>query len=183
MEPTVLVPLAPGFEEIEAVTIVDVLRRAGVHVTVAGLAAGPVVGAHGLALSTDCSLDEVDAESVRMMVLPGGMPGATNLRDDERVVALLRELHASDRHVAAICAAPIVLARAGILEGVPATSYPGFESQLAGAELREERVVCADRVLTSRGPGTALEFALALVRELAGERKAEELRAGMLAIV
>ncbi len=180
MEPTVVVPLAPGFEEIEAVTIVDVLRRAEVPVTVVGLTPGPVTGAHGLKVDTDATIDQVDAADVRAMVLPGGMPGATNLREDERVLALLRTLHGSDRTVAAICAAPMVLGAAGLLEGVEATCYPGFEEHLTGARHSQQRVVRAGRVLTSRGPGTALEFALALVEELGAPERAAELRAGML---
>jgi 4-methyl-5(b-hydroxyethyl)-thiazole monophosphate biosynthesis len=180
MEDTIVVPLAEGFEEIEAATIIDVLRRAELPVTVAGLGSGAVTGAHGIAFETDCSIDAIEPGSVRMVVLPGGLPGAHNLRDDERVIGLVRAVHDAGRHVAAICAAPIVLARAGVLEGRPATSYPGFESELAGAEVVEDRVVRADRVITSRGPGTALEFALGLVDELAGRAKAQELAAGML---
>jgi len=181
MTETVLVPLAPGFEEIEAVTIVDVLRRAEVDVTLAGLEPGPVTGSHGLTLQTDCALDDVDAGRVRMMVLPGGIPGTTNLMEDERVLALLRELHGSGRSVAAICAAPIVLAEAGLLEGEPATSAPPFMDRLGGALTSEERVVRGDRVMTSRGAGTAMEFALALVEDLVGPECAAKLQAGMLA--
>src|SRR5688572_33150358 len=103
--PIVLVPLAPGFEEIEAVTIIDVLRRAEVEVRVAGLAPGPVRGAHGIEVAVDCALDEVDAAALAMIVLPGGMPGTTNLRADARVLALVRALESSGRTVAAICAA------------------------------------------------------------------------------
>ena len=181
MQDTILVPLANGFEEIEAVTIVDVLRRAELPVKVAGLEAGPVTGAHGLEIGTDCALSEVDASTLRMIVLPGGIPGATNLMEDERVIGLVRELAGSGRNVAAICAAPIVLAKAGVLDGVAATSYPGFQDQLAGASYVEERVVRAGNVMTSRGPGTALEFALGLVEELAGASKSAELGQAMLA--
>ena len=180
MQDTIIVPLAPGFEEIEAATIIDVLRRAELSVTVAGLTPGDVTGAHGIGFQTDCSIDAVEPGSVSMVVLPGGLPGATNLRDDERVLALVRSVHEAGRHVAAICAAPIVLARAGVLEGCPATSYPGFEGELGGAEIVDDRVVRAGKVITSRGPGTALEFALGLVEELSGSAKAQELAAGLL---
>src|SRR5262245_17725832 len=114
---SVLVPLAEGFEEIEAVVIVDVLRRAGVDVLVAGLSAGSVRGAHGITLATDVALDAVDPARLAMVVLPGGMPGTKNLLRDARVLALVRALESSGRTVAAICAAPTVLAAAGVLEG------------------------------------------------------------------
>ena len=168
MQDTILVPLAPGFEEIEAVTIIDVLRRADLPVQVAGLTSGPVTGSHGLTLGTELALAEVDVEQLGTVVLPGGLPGATNLIENEHLLEIIRTLSASGRRVAAICAAPIVLARAGVLEGVAATCYPGFEDQLAGAQHSTERVVRAGRVVTSRGPGTALAFVLELVADLAG---------------
>lgn len=178
---TVLVPLAPGFEEIEAVVIVDVLRRAGLAVRLAGLAPGPVCGAHGITLATDCTLDEVDPAELALIVLPGGMPGSTNLAQDERVLALVRTLESTGRLVAAICAAPLVLAKAGVLAGRRATAYPGVRAQLTGAEVVERPgVVRSGPVFTSQGVGTALEFALELVAELAGPSKARELRAALL---
>jgi 4-methyl-5(b-hydroxyethyl)-thiazole monophosphate biosynthesis len=177
----VLVPLAPGFEEIEAVVIIDVLRRAGVEVRVAGLEPGPVTGAHGIRLATDCALGEVDAAGLAMLVLPGGMPGATNLQRDERVLALVRALESSGRTVAAICAAPLVLAAAGVLRGRKATGYPGLREKLVGAEVvAQPRVVRSGPIVTSQGVGTALEFALELVDELVGPAKARELRAALL---
>lgn len=177
-----LVPLAEGFEEIEAVTIIDVLRRAGVEVRVAGLVPGPVRGSHGITLATDCGLDEVDAAALRMLVLPGGMPGAKNLAEDARVLALVRALEASGRTVAAICAAPLVLAAARVLTGRKATAYPSFQDQLAGAEvLASARVVRSGPLVTSQGVGTALDFALELVAELVGSARAQELRSALLA--
>ena len=178
---TVLVPLAEGFEEIEAVVIIDVLRRAGVEVRVAGLERGPVTGSHGITVATDCSLDEVEADELAMLVLPGGMPGAANLERDARILELVRELESSGRTVAAICAAPRVLAAAGVLRGRTATAYPSVRAQLTGAEVVDRpRVVRSGPVVTSQGVGTALEFALELVSELAGPAKARELRAGLL---
>jgi len=164
---TILVPLAEGFEEIEAVTIIDVLRRAELDVTVAGLVPGPIRGAHGVTFETDCALDDVDAARVGMIVLPGGMPGTTNLMEDERVLAFVRDLHARGETTAAICAAPMVLAEAGVLDGVPATSHPSCLGKLGPAEVQPNtRVVRSGTILTSQGPGTALEFALELVSEL-----------------
>ena len=178
---TILVPLAPGFEEIEAVTIIDVLRRAGLAVQVAGLRPGSVEGSHGIAVSTDCELSAVDPASLAMIVLPGGQPGSENLRKDGRVLALVRELASSGRGVAAICAAPTVLATAGVLDGKAATSHPSVRDRLAGARVEpNRRVVRAGRVLTSQGAGTAIEFALEIVAELCGEAKARELGAGMV---
>jgi 4-methyl-5(b-hydroxyethyl)-thiazole monophosphate biosynthesis len=177
----VVVPLAPGFEEIEAITIVDVLRRAGETVAVAGLRPGPCTGAHGVTVATDCMIDEVDATCVKMVVLPGGMPGATNLRDDPRVVRFLQTAAKSGAFTAAICAAPIALAKAGLHTGRRMTSYPGFGKDLGGATYVDDRVVVDGKVVTSRGPGTALEFALTLVRLLKGEAASKELQSEMLA--
>lgn len=176
----VCVLLAEGFEEIEAITIIDVLRRAELDVVTAGLSGTSVNGAHGIVVQADVPLEEAKAESWDLVVLPGGLPGATNLRDDPRVQALVREQVDAGKRVAAICAAPIALGAAGVLEGKSATSYPGFEDQLTGARVVEDRVCLDGNIITSRGPGTALEFSLALVAELVGAEQAEALRDGML---
>jgi len=164
----VLVPLAEGFEEIEAVTIIDILRRAGMEVVVASLADGPVTGAHGIQVAADAPLAALVAEDFDMVALPGGMPGAQHLKDDPRIAALVRRLHAAGRPVAAICAAPMVLAAAGVLQGRRATSYPGFLADAGASTVVGDAVVVDRGVITSRGPGTALDFALALVEELEG---------------
>jgi 4-methyl-5(b-hydroxyethyl)-thiazole monophosphate biosynthesis len=177
----VCVPLAPGFEEIEAVTIIDVLRRGGVEVVVAGTEPGPVRGSHGIAVTPDTTIDRVDAETLDMVALPGGMPGTLHLRDDPRVRALVARLRARGAYTAAICAAPIVLAAEGILAGRPATSHPSVREQLGDVTYREEAVVEDGTVVTSRGAGTALELALSLVRLLVDAETAERLRAAMVA--
>ena len=164
----VLVPLAEGFEELEAVTIIDMLRRAGIEVVVAALAENPVTGSHGIALSADATLDDVSGQEFDLIALPGGMPGAANLRDDPRIGGIIRRLHEGGRHVAAICAAPMVLAAAGVLDGRRATCFPGFLDRTADLILVDEPVVVDGRVITSRGPGTALDFALELVAQLLG---------------
>jgi 4-methyl-5(b-hydroxyethyl)-thiazole monophosphate biosynthesis len=164
----VLVPLAEGFEELEAVTIIDILRRAGIEVVVASLAGSPVTGAHGIRLSADTPLAALAEQDFDMIALPGGMPGAEHLRKDPRVAEIVRRLHAKGRPVAAICAAPMVLAAAGVLDGRRATSFPGFLKDAAKATLVGDAVVVDRGVITSRGPGTALDFALALVEALAG---------------
>jgi 4-methyl-5(b-hydroxyethyl)-thiazole monophosphate biosynthesis len=176
----VCVLLADGFEEIEAVTIIDVLRRAGVEVEVLGVASKRVRGSHELAVEADRTLVEGAAEPWDMVVLPGGMPGAAHLRDDPAVQALIREQGRRGGKLAAICAAPIALASSGVLEGRRATCYPGFEAELAGADCRQERVVRDGPITTSRGPGTALEFALRLVADLQGEDRAASLAGKML---
>lgn len=166
----VLVPLAEGFEEIEAVTVVDLLRRAGIEVRTASLGGREVTGSHGITVLADLLLDEAAVDDYDMIVLPGGMPGTTHLKSDPRVVRLLRQFAAAGRYTAAICAAPSVLAHAGLLEGREATSFPGFlaPESAPGIRLSEEPVVVDGKVATSRGPGTSIPFGLALIELLAG---------------
>lgn len=178
---SVCVLLADGFEEIEAVTIVDVLRRAEIEVTTLGVNGLKIQGSHGIQIQADRTLAEsTAADAWEVVVLPGGMPGAATLRDDPRVQALIRSQHDRCGKIAAICAAPIALGRAGILRGKRATSYPGFEDQLTGASVVTERVVQDGTVTTSRGPGTAMEFALRLVADLKGPGAASALAGRML---
>jgi 4-methyl-5(b-hydroxyethyl)-thiazole monophosphate biosynthesis len=178
----VLVPLADGFEEIEAVTIIDTLRRAGVAVTTAGLRSTSVEGAHGIPVIADSTLEKVDAASFDMLVLPGGMPGTSNLAEDARVIAAAQTMQRHGKRLSAICAAPTVLAKAGVISRTAVTCYPGFESKLGDAVFKgDQRVVKSGKVITSRGPGTALEFSLAIVEELCGVEKAKELGQAMIA--
>jgi 4-methyl-5(b-hydroxyethyl)-thiazole monophosphate biosynthesis len=177
--PKVLVPLAPGFEEIEAVTIVDVLRRAGIEVTTAGLEPGTVRGAHGITVQPDASLGQLRGLDYDLIALPGGMPGTDNLDRDARLRQMLTEMAQAGKYVTAICAAPRVLAGAGLLEGRAATSYPGALDP-AKVEYRESAVVVDGRVITSRGIGTAMDFALSLVETLAGGERRAELEQRML---
>ncbi|NJD30722.1 MAG: DJ-1/PfpI family protein [Gammaproteobacteria bacterium] len=171
----VLVPLAQGFEEVEAVTIVDLLRRAGIEVRTASLAGSQVTGSHGITLAADMLLDDAVAADYDMIVLPGGMPGSDHLKKDARVVALLRQFAAEGRFTAAICAAPGVLAHAGLLDGREATSFPGFlrDDSAPGLRLSEAAVVVDGKVVTSRGPGTAIEFSLALIELLVDKEAAD----------
>ncbi|MDG1500504.1 MAG: DJ-1/PfpI family protein [Planctomycetota bacterium] len=180
----ILLPLADGFEEIEAITIIDVLRRAELEVTVTGLSASTVAqGAHGVAVGVDANMDDVNLDDYRAIVLPGGLPGATNLRDDSRVIDALKTMAATGRITAAICAAPIALVAAGLLDNasVRATSYPGFRDSLGAAEVvHDQSVVTSGNIITSAGPGTAMDFGLALVARLASPEKAAEVAEGML---
>ena len=178
----VLVPLAQGCEELEAVTIVDLLRRAGVTVVTAGLGPGPVRGSHGVVLVPDTDLDTALGEDYAMVVLPGGLPGTDHLDRDPRVRALLRRMADSGRFTAAICAAPRVLASAGLLAGKQATGYPGVLDAIApaGATLSGDAVVADGKVITSRGPGTAMDFALTLVEQLVGRARRAEVEAALV---
>ncbi len=175
----VLVPLAEGFEEIEAVTIIDVLRRAEIDVTVAALTVSPVRGAHDVVISADTTLEAASAQSFDAIVLPGGTAGSQRLREDRRLLDLLRRHAEQGKLTAAICAAPTALEAAGLLKQRRATSYPG--NALPSAQYSEERVVEDGNIVTSRAPGTALEFALALVARLAGESAKSTQRANLLA--
>jgi 4-methyl-5(b-hydroxyethyl)-thiazole monophosphate biosynthesis len=174
------VVLVDGFEEIEAVTVIDVLRRANVDVALCGVVALDVVGSHGIALRADRLLRDVG--NVDVVVLPGGMPGAATLRDSDVVRAFVEAQHARGALLAAICAAPIALASWGLLRGRSATCFPGHKPALVagGATVLVEPVVDAGNVVTSRGVGTALAFALALVARLVDDDTAARLARTML---
>jgi 4-methyl-5(b-hydroxyethyl)-thiazole monophosphate biosynthesis len=170
-----LVFLATGFEEIETVTVVDVLRRAGVDVTVAGLTPNVTEGKHGMRIVPDKSVDDIKVEDFDAVVAPGGNPGYKNLRKDPRVIAMVKKAFNSNKLVAAICAGPTVLSDAGILEGKACTIYPGMDEELekGGGKPKHDMVVVDGNVITSRGPATALPFALKLAEKLAGKQVAE----------
>lgn len=178
----VLVPLAEGCEELEAVTIIDLLRRAGIEVVTAGLQPGIVKASRGTQLLPDATLDAVLRVEFDMIVLPGGMPGAQHLREDPRIIALLKKMAEQGKYTAAICAAPTVLAEAGLLVGKRVTSYPGFLDKLdvPGMAYLKDAVVKDGKILTSRGPGTAMDFALALIEALAGKARRDEVEAGLV---
>jgi len=176
----VLVPLADGCEELEAVTIIDLLRRAGVEVVTAGLKPGIVKASRDVQLVPDVTLDVALQDDYDMVVLPGGMPGAAHLKEDARILALLKKMAAAGKYTAAICAAPMVLAEAGVLDGKQATSYPGFLDALPGVTVSAAVVVQDGKVLTSRGPGTAMDFALALVEVLTGSEKRQQVEAALV---
>ncbi len=175
----VLIPLADGLEEIEAVTIVDVLRRAEIEVTTSTLGHNPVSGSHGIAIKADTVLDDIKYSEFGSIVLPGGMPGSKHLKDDKRVVSLVQDIYKQNGIVAALCAAPMVLGHAGILEGKKATCYPGFEHELIGAEYIPEPVIADDTIITGKGPGCAIPFALKLVEVMKNQSIAQELKEAM----
>ena len=177
----VLVPLAPGFEELEAVTIIDLLRRATIDVTVAGLVDGAITGSRGTRIVPDIPLASAIDSDYDMIVLPGGLPGADNLNSDDQIHALLQQMSAKGKYIAAICAAPKVLATAGLLDNKQMTSYPGSlsEQSAVGMQNTGKKVVVDGNIITSRGPGTAMDFSLQLVQLLAGEIVSKQVEDGL----
>ena len=168
--------LADGFEEVEGLTVVDLLRRAGAEtVTVSISSTREVAGAHGISVMADRVFSEVDFSGADMLVLPGGMPGTLNLKAYEPLVELLKDFYGKDGKVAAICAAPSIFSELGFLKGRKATAYPSFLEKLDCAQATEDCVVVDGNVTTSRGVGTAIDFALCLISQLAGEVKAAEI--------
>lgn len=178
----VLLFLADGFEEVEALTVVDYLRRMDIIVeTVSITEEERVKGAHDIIVVADTNISKIsDISSYDGLVIPGGLPGATNLRDNQRVIEIVKEVNKKDKLTAAICAGPIVLERAGIIKDKKVTSYPGFEDQLEGANYIEENVVRDGSIITARGPALAVDFAIEIVDYLLGENKVVELKKDIL---
>jgi 4-methyl-5(b-hydroxyethyl)-thiazole monophosphate biosynthesis len=185
----VVVPMAEGFEEIEFVTIVDILRRAEVEVVTAclderkvpGQEIGAVEGSHGIKFVPDAAIDEIDPEEFDAIILPGGFPGFVTLGEDERVLDLIRRMNGAGKHIAAICGAPSVLVKAGIIEGKKATIHPAGRKDLTDDQYVDDRVVVSGKLITSKAAGTAMEFALRLVGELIGEERMRKLAEEILA--
>lgn len=177
---TALVLFAEGSEELEAVTIVNILRRGGVTVTLAGLTGGALRGSRGITLQPDTTLEAALKQEFDMIVLPGGQPGTNHLKADARVLQLLKKMYSQGKYVTAICAAPSVLATAGLLDGKCATSFPTCLDGFANVYLQTAAVVEDGKLITSRGPGTAMDFALTLLERLAGATKRIEVEAGLV---
>lgn len=178
--PSVLVPLARGVEEMEAVIIIDVLRRAQWMVVAAGIEAGPVVASRGVRLVPDQDWEQIAPEQFDILVIPGGGPGTERLAADRRILDAVRSFHASGKWIGAVCAGPLVLQAAGILAGRKATCHPGVASKLTTTPRLNDKVVVDGRLVTSQGPGTCFEFALTLVRLVDGAAKASALSEAML---
>lgn len=173
----VYVFLAHGFEEIEALTTVDLLRRADIQVkTVSIMEEKLVYGAHGIGVEADILFQVADFKRCAMLVFPGGMPGTTNLCNHTELIEEVKAFYAAGKPLAAICAAPMVLAKAAVFDGHEATIYPGMEQELTGAIPTAGNVVKSGQLITSKGPGTAMDFALTLIAELKGEETAQEIR-------
>jgi len=177
----VCVFLAPGFEEVEGLTVVDLLRRAGAELNMVSIEeTRTVAGTHGITVEADKLLDEVNYAEQDLLVLPGGMPGTLNLKNCDKLLDVLHEFHKQGKMLAAICAAPTVFGHMGILSGKKATCYPGCEDGLNGAEYVIENVVIDGNITTSRGIGTAIDFSLSLVAQLYDQAKADELAEGII---
>lgn len=174
--------LAPGFEEIEALATVDVLRRCGVNaLTVSILDVAQVAGAHGITVNADKTINEINLQDADWLILPGGMPGATNLAQCEQLTSALLSHYRAGNHIAAICASPaVVLAPLGILDNKNATCYPGFESQAPKARMTGRNIEIAHNIITANGPASSLMFALAIAASIVGTAKAQEIAKGML---
>lgn len=177
----VFVFLADGFEEVEALTPIDVLRRAGVQVITVSVMSGQVVkGAHGVPVIADCVFGDISSDDADMILLPGGMPGASNLDAHEGLGEMLLSYAAQGKELAAICAAPLVLGKRALLKGRKATCYPGFEGYLEGADYTASLVEVDGNIVTGKGPGAAMDFAFALVEKLVGADMVTELKQGMM---
>lgn len=175
------VHFAEGFEEIEALTIVDVLRRAEIPTEMVSVTGHrQVSGAHGIKIITDVVFEDVNYDQAAMIILPGGLPGAKNLQDHEGLRKVLEKKASQKEPIAAICAAPMVLGDLGILKGKDAVCYPGFETHLKGARVKNELSVKFDNIITGKGPGAAINFSLEIVKALKGESVANNLANGMI---
>ncbi|MBP3451968.1 MAG: DJ-1/PfpI family protein [Agathobacter sp.] len=173
--------MADGCEEIEALTVVDIARRAGIEVAMISITGEKLVkGAHGIDFQTDIPAEFMDFDLLDGIVLPGGMPGTLNLGANKYVLQTIIDFNCKGKLVSAICAAPSVLGETGLLKGKKATSYPGFEEKLVGAEICEDAVVVDGNIITSRGMGTAIPFALEIVRYLVDDATADNLGKGII---
>ena len=181
MSKKIAVVLADGFEEIEAITPIDIWRRAGLEVIITGLTGKTVKGAHGIRVEADALLKDLK-ETPDVIFLPGGLPGATNLADSKELIDLIQKMNREKKLVTAICASPaLTLQKSGVLEGKKATCYPGFEKNFSSSvSFTEDRVVVDGNVITSRGPGSSAEFALKLVEQLVSKEKAQKLTNALL---
>lgn len=177
----IFVFLAEGFEEIEAIAPIDVFRRAELDVTTVSIYDELIVsGAHNVGVQADTTFDKADFSGEFLIYLPGGMPGTTNLGNHKGLTELIKTQVEKGETVAAICAAPSILGQMGLLEGKEAISYPGFEETLTGATISEKIIAKADNILTAKGPGVAIPFALKIVEELKGKQTADDIAAAMI---
>ncbi len=179
MATKILIPLVEGFEEIEAFAVADILRRAGVEAVMAGIGGNIVSGAHNIRVSADARLLDMNTDGFSGIVLVGGNPGTDNLMRSERIVGIAGDFAKQGKLVAAICAAPLILAKLGLLKERKATIYPGYEKELG--KPRNDAVVADGNIITSQGPGTAVAFALKIVEQLMGKPKALQVKQDIVA--
>lgn len=176
----VAILLGEGFEETEAIAPYDLLKRAGVDVRFVGIGGDMITGSHGIRVASDLALSQLDAQDVEMVVLPGGLRGVQTLSSSEAAMQLTKKLWDSGRYVAAICAAPTILAKLGITDGKKATCYPGMEGDMGAAKMKPASVVTDGRLITGRAAGSAMDFGLALVSVLKGDLAAKKIAAGVV---
>lgn len=176
----IVVFFATGYEEIEALAVVDVLRRGRVEVVMAGIESMSVTSARNITMQMDALAENIDYEQVDMLVLPGGLGGVEGLARSQFVTDTIHEFVAKDKYIGAICAAPSVLGKLGVLKGHRVTCYPGFEKCLEGADHTDERVVISGKFITGIGAGASLEFALTLLEIVKNKETAEAIKKGML---
>lgn len=176
-----IVLLAKGFEEVEALTVVDVLRRGGVHCITCSIdGEETVLGSHSIHVKSNNLIEKTDVDKYDALIIPGGMPGAASLRDCERVIELVKKFNNENKLIAAICAGPIVLSKADVIKGKKVTSYPGFEKELGEVTYCEEIVVQDGNIITSRGPATAMYFGFKILENLADKETVENLKEAMM---
>jgi protein deglycase len=178
---SVFIHLATGFEEIEAITIIDVLRRADIGVTTVSITGHrEVTGAHEIIVHADLLFEDADYGKAGMIVLPGGMPGAKNLSEHEGLAQQIVAFHTGGKWLGAICAAPLVFGKLGIVKGKEVTCYPGFEKYLEGAHVTGKNVTCSGTMITAKGPGAAIPFALKIVEMVQGKNRVDSLKEKMI---
>ncbi len=171
--------LAKGFEEIEAITPIDVLRRANLDVKTIGIGGKIIEGTHGIKIEADLEIENLNINDIDGIILPGGMPGTTNLSKNEKLKDIILKCNEKKQMIAAICAAPSILGEMGILKDKKACCYPGFEDKLLGANISSEEVCVSENIITSKGPGTALNFSLKIVEYICGKEIKEKVRKSM----
>lgn len=176
----VVILLGNGFEEIEMVAPCDILRRGGAEVRLAGIGAAEITGGHGITVRADCMVEEIKAEDVELLMLPGGLGGVRSILESETAMKLIAEVHSRGRLVSAICAAPTVLAKLGITDGKAATCYPGMEDQMGSANMKAVGAVADGTVCTGRAAGSTMEFGFLLLEELRGAETAARVRRDMV---
>ena len=176
----VYIILGKGFEPVEAIAPCDILRRGGVDVKLAGIGGKTVEAAHGVTVAADCTVEEIEQNALEMIVLPGGLPGSTNLQAHEGLTANIRAFASAGKKLAAICAAPMVFGSCGILDGKKATIYPGMEEYLTGAEPTGEAATVDGNIITGQGPALAMEFALAIAENVKGKETADAVAEDLL---
>lgn len=172
--------LANGFEEVEAICPIDIMRRAGLSVTTVGIGGTQITGSHGITVNADMSEDNLDISDAEMIFLPGGMPGTLNLAANPTVKKAINYAKANDKYIAAICAAPSILGEMGLLKGKEAICYPGFEDKLIGATISQKRVVKDGKIITAAGMGVATDMGLCIVETLVSKETADKLRVAVI---